>query len=311
MAVALSTVVGTVGAACSVTLDYSGIDDGVRDSGFGGDGFTLDGPTSIDGSTDASVDAHVDGSLDATSSDSSLGNDTALDSAPDGPCPSLHGPLPVPVFTGCMDSTEVTVADYTAFLAAKAGDTSGQPAECSSWNTSLVPYMWPPAGATNLPVEYANWCQAYMYCAWAGKHLCGSLDGGAVDPAAWADQTQSEWYNACTHNGDGLHAYPYGNTYEANACNGMDNGVNAEVASVSSCVGGYPGLFDLSGNLYEWENSCAEPTDGAAPGPDDYCHIRGGSFSDDANNLRCDNSTSVNRRGPSVNVGIRCCSNGN
>jgi hypothetical protein len=41
----------------------------------------------------------------------------------------------------------------------------------------------------------------------------------------------------------------------------------------------------------------------------DFCHIRGGSYSDDSNGLRCDNGELVNRSGPSPNVGFRCCSN--
>ncbi len=65
----------------------------------------------------------------------------------------------------------------------------------------------------------------------------------------------------------------------------------------------------MSGNLYEWENSCDLPSDGGAAGPTDFCHVRGGGFSDDATNLRCDNGILVNRSGPSANVGFRCCAN--
>ncbi|MCC6217597.1 MAG: hypothetical protein IT376_22250, partial [Polyangiaceae bacterium] len=38
----------------------------------------------------------------------------------------------------CMDQREVTWAEYDAFLAAKQGDTSGQPPECG-WNTGYAP----------------------------------------------------------------------------------------------------------------------------------------------------------------------------
>ena len=44
----------------------------------------------------------------------------------------------VSVGSFCIDSTEVTERDYTLFLDAKKGDTSGQIAACS-WNTSYNP----------------------------------------------------------------------------------------------------------------------------------------------------------------------------
>jgi len=295
----VATIVGSFGAACSLALDYTGIDDGVRDATSG------DAPTSADGAVDSSFDS---GPHDAQPG-SEASTDASVDALPDGPCPNLPGPALVPVYTGCIDSTEVTVAQYTAFLSAKAGDTSGQPDECSGWNTSFLPAGWPPSGADDLPVEYANWCQAYMYCAWAGKTLCGALDGGAADPNAWNDPTQSEWFNACSHNGDGLHTYPYGNNYAPTLCNGADEGADAALSSRVTCLGGFPGLYDMSGNLYEWENSCYAPSGDAAAGPNDFCHVRGGGFTDDSANLRCDNSISVNRSGPSENVGFRCCTN--
>ncbi len=155
IAVALSTFVGVGSAACSLALDYSGIDDGVRDA-------TSDG-SDIDAASDASIhDGSVDALTDGGALDSQTGGDSApLDyAAPDGPCPNLPGPPLVPAGTSCIDSTEVTVGQYTAFLTAKAGDTSGQPIECSAWNTSLVPNTWPQTG-DDIPVAYANWCQAY------------------------------------------------------------------------------------------------------------------------------------------------------
>jgi len=51
--------------------------------------------------------------------------------------PVLQGPKMIDVGGYSVDSTEVTVANYKAFLKAKAGDTSGQPAVCS-WNKSYA-----------------------------------------------------------------------------------------------------------------------------------------------------------------------------
>lgn len=68
----------------------------------------------------------------------------------------------------CMDATEVTNADYAAFLAANP-PTSGQVAWCA-WNTSyLPPFGWPATGKENHPVVRVDWCDARAYCKWAGK----------------------------------------------------------------------------------------------------------------------------------------------
>lgn len=43
------------------------------------------------------------------------------------------------------------------------------------------------------------------------------------------------------------------------------------VGSFAACVGGVPGLYDMSGNLGEWGDACAANT-----GENDYCQVRGG-----------------------------------
>jgi formylglycine-generating enzyme required for sulfatase activity len=130
----------------------------------------------------------------------------------------------VPAGGFCIDSTEVTLGQYTTFLAAKNGDTSGQPPKCL-WNTSYTPQSaWPPSptAPTDQAMRGVDWCDAYMYCAWAGKRLCGNADGGSSDPNSVSNPAVSQWFKACSHNDDGLHVYPYGLTYQANLCNGMD-----------------------------------------------------------------------------------------
>jgi formylglycine-generating enzyme required for sulfatase activity len=90
------------------------------------------------------------------------------------------------------------------------------------------------------------------------------------------------------------------------ACNGSDFGVGATipVASRPSCGGGYSGLFDLSGNVWEWEDSC-DGTSGAS----DRCRVRGGSFTDTSANLACGYGTdayAVRNHTPAI-YGFRCC----
>src|SRR5262249_40663852 len=114
------------------------------------------------------------------------------------------------------------------------------------------------SGPADRPVHAVDWCDAFAYCAWAGKRLCGRIAGGSVDPTFGTDlASESEWYNACSRGGQ--HAYPYGDTYDPRACNGLEYGAGTgpqlPVGSLSSCTGGFAGLFDMSGNVSEWEDS--------------------------------------------------------
>jgi formylglycine-generating enzyme required for sulfatase activity len=181
---------------------------------------------------------------------------------------------------------------------------SGQPAECA-WNATYAPQI--DGGAIvdgSAPVGFVDWCDAFAYCAFKGKRLCGKVGGGPAAIDAFADAGQDEWFAACSHADDGQHLYPYGNTFDASTCN-VGGGGRAPVGSLPDCVGGYPGLFDMSGNVQEWSNSCQ---DGGPDAAADSCRLRGGTFQSaatatcprDAKDLR---STTLER------IGFRCCSN--
>lgn len=239
------------------------------------------------------------------------------------PCPTgLPGPALVAVPTPdgasyCVDATEVTNAQYAVFLGSRVS-TSEQPAACA-WNESYEPSAeWPSGrGREDYPVVYVDWCDATAYCKWAGKRLCGKIGGGANADADWKNPAKSEWYNACSLGG--LTKYPYGDTYDGARCVGSDydgrpgyqpgSDVARAVASASGCHGdAWPtdGLLDLSGNVWEWENSCA----GGTPGlPDtDVCRVRGSSFAFDRAILSCSYGGSAARNTTYEGGGIRCCS---
>jgi len=330
-------------AACSFLLSFDGIDDGTPDGAadataadgvVSGDGAqpdqTMDGPGSDsmreaspdagDGTVGTEVGPPSDGRADAPGADVALdsptvdapadasSSDASEDAAPDAGCGAAAPPAMVDVGGFCIDSTEVTVAQYTDFLAAKAGDTSGEPPGCES-NNSFTPEMgWPPSGPPSQAIVGVNWCDAYMYCAWAGKRLCGAIDGGSSVPAQWNNATVSQWFKACSRNADGLHVYPYGLTYDASACNGSDYDAHGPLPSLSSCQGGYPGIFDMSGNVIEWEDSCQLSNPDAGPGPSDCCNIRGGGFGQIGDQLRCDLDLCTPRSNGGGDNGFRCCS---
>lgn len=232
----------------------------------------------------------------------------------DDGCPQGRGPRMVRVGPLCVDATEVTEAQYQEML---AGATPSQPPRCA-WNESLVPGeatgLSPicfPAGPT-FPVGCVDYCDALTFCAWAGKSLCGAPGGGETPFDAGADRAASSWYRACAFgpddDGGGPRAYPYGSVYSATACNGRDRdaGRMAPAGATRTCEGATPGLFDMSGNMWEWEDSCDREDAGADPSLQP-CRIRGGSVTDGQEQLRCVSAEAQARRFQQYNVGFRCC----
>jgi hypothetical protein len=132
--------------------------------------------------------------------------------------------------------------------------------------------------------------EAMAACENAGKRLC----------------TRDEWIAACRGPEDT--DFPYGGFYVYEACNG--DGVATAPAATGSyedCEGGFPGLFDLSGNVEEWVSTPAEP-----PDPDGgtlFYHPLGGSFQASAEQLECtprgSGGYAAHMRMP--DLGFRCC----
>jgi sulfatase modifying factor 1 len=265
----------------------------------------LGGLTGGDGGDASATDAPADTTLGDSSTDA--GADSSTDAGSDASCAPTAGIAAVLASLNgtsvCIDSTEITVAAYTTFLAAKSGDTSGQPPYCA-FNTTYVPTVWP-QNKTNAPVVQVDWCDAFAFCAWAGKRMCGAAKGGHSDAGYPSDPINSQWYFACSHDADGLHTYPYGNAYGKTTCNGLDNGDAGVVntASMAGCAGGFPGVFDMSGNVWEWEDAC-HYFDGGA----DYCVVRGGSFQSASSALTCSANLFAPRSNTFTDIGVRCCS---
>lgn len=236
------------------------------------------------------------------------------------PCPGEKGPVMLRVGTAennfCIDTTEVTVGQYREFTMAKGADASGQPAECA-WNTS---YVAGTGGADDIPVAGVDWCDARAYCAWAGKRLCGKQQGdkfvGPITVEDLGDFSSHEWLLACSNLGQ--LRYPYGGIQQPTACNTAeaDAGRTLAVKTKAACQGGFPGLYDLVGNVWEWfDGPCLAPDAGGdAAGIDSgpakqECIVKGGSFASGGVNLDCradSRGATRDRRG--TDIGFRCCS---
>lgn len=204
----------------------------------------------------------------------------------------------------CIDETEVTLAEYVQFLVGIGTSTPEQPAACAG-NTT---FTHTPDGScptftesSQLPVWCIDWCDARAYCDWAGKRLCKRLNG---DPLGFDDDpVLGEWHFACT--GGLQKAYPYGETPDDGACH-IDDQIDKEpVASFPECEGGYPGLFDMQGNVHEWVDACESDL------PTAKCRVRGGGTYGSASQWRCNRVESQmgkDRLDPDDRTtGVRCC----
>jgi formylglycine-generating enzyme required for sulfatase activity len=203
----------------------------------------------------------------------------------------------------CIDSTEVTNAQYVKW--AEGNPTVQQTAACE-WNTVFLPPTAPPKNSH--PIANVDWCDAYAFCISRGKRLCGRIDGGDLGYAEVTDTEKSQWHNACTAGGTKL--FPYGDAYDAAACNGKEkdagNDAAVPVKSVGTCEGGFPEIFDMSGNVWEWEDAC-DATAGTSP-QENYCRRRGGGHTSADVDLDCSTASQTFMRSQSnTNTGFRCC----
>ena len=177
------------------------------------------------------------------------------DASTDAPlgCPTGHGGMVVVDAGGlffCIDATEVRNDEYDKFLKATdggkvdSGFDAGVPSSCA-FNTTYARVGATPGDPADLPAAGMDWCDAYAFCHWAGKRLCGKQIAN--------DASTGEWYAACSKGG--TQPVPYGAAYEAGACND-NSGSPSAVGSRASCQGSTSGLYDMNGNLSELVDNC-------------------------------------------------------
>ena len=132
--------------------------------------------------------------------------------------------------------------------------------------------------SANRPVTDVDWDQANSYAHWVGGRL----------------PTEAEWEKACR--GTDARIYPWGSQPPPNSklLNFEDSGLGS-----ATDVGSYPdgaspyGLQDMAGNVWEWTSSLYrdypyKADDGREdPESREVRVLRGGSFGDDAQFVRC------------------------
>jgi formylglycine-generating enzyme required for sulfatase activity len=195
----------------------------------------------------------------------------------------------------CIDAYEVTQAEYQKFL---NGNPTLQPDPCSTNDLDPSCDEFDATAHPSRPAVCVDWCDARAFCTAAGKRLCGQVGGGAADVADATNADLDEWFRACS--AAGTQKFPYGLAYAAKC-----NDINAPTTSVvdvgffADCVGGYPGLYDMSGNVREWEDACNV----------NGCYVRGGGYTDLQDNVSCAAAILTTRTAASKDLGFRCCTN--
>jgi len=195
-----------------------------------------------------------------------------------------------------IDRHEVTNSQYQKFILA-----TGHPAPFVDrpW---AEPYNWKgtayPDGKGNHPVVLVSWDDAQAFARWAGKRL----------------PTEAEWEKA-VRGSLVSKKYPFGDQLEMSQAN-FDKGFlreNALQPVESFQPSGY-GLYDMAGNVWEWcqdwyDEKYYKASPGKnPPGPDGgvYRVLRGGSWTNDKEFLRCAQRGKNVPDGKSHVIGFRC-----
>jgi formylglycine-generating enzyme required for sulfatase activity len=134
-----------------------------------------------------------------------------------------------------------------------------------------------------IPWTNVAWAEAVAACAAAGKRLCTFL----------------EWAAGCAGPAPGT-TYSWGNVASPTACNVQEAGRGAVAAcgEFAGCEGGYPGLFDMSGNVAEWTSTVQ---DGVS------CRIGARWWEVNAVLQACLDTSYFAITDTSPGVGFRCC----
>lgn len=289
-------------------------ESGLEDAPIPPDSMMTDSGIADATTLDSAVDStFADSAPDSISSDgSSDGGLVSFESAGNSvQCGATRGGRMV--FVGastpfCIDVKEVTAAEYLQFLGASDRPTSDELAVCD-WNAAQFgnPTLFV---ADSKPATNVDFCDAWAYCKWAGKHLCGNtLDAGR---ASTEEPTDSQWTTACM-NGAAATDYPTGSALaDAGACNiGLGSSAPAPVGSYPGCKGiadPYDKIFDMAGNVLEWDQSGTSGAfDSGAAHSEMKAGIRGGSYASELATSRCKVGAAATIATKNGTIGFRCC----
>jgi len=148
-----------------------------------------------------------------------------------------------PVHNVCISAFEMDMHEVTNSEYAECVGDGGCTPPIHTDSFSRETYYGDPV-YNDYPVIWVDWYQATDYCTWAGKRL----------------PTEAEWEYAARGGLSGKR-YPWGDTISGSDANYGDSGDPWD--NDTSPVGYYAangyGLYDMSGNVYEWINDLWDP----------------------------------------------------
>jgi len=211
-----------------------------------------------------------------------------------------------------MDRTEVTKGHYKAFLTevgTSAYNLASKYDDLRNFsNCAKANYELGPKGFTE-PDHVFEWnekdsmhdvdaCDAYAYCRWAGKRLCGKMGGGIGTEKSGSSPETSEWMWACTNGG--TTKFPTGSSYEPGVCvlnHKHEEGKESQCRGTNSP---YDQIENLLGGVLEFTSECNWNENSIAYG----CGVRGSSSVGKPDQLDCSIGVTGLIDGGG---GIRCC----
>ena len=191
-----------------------------------------------------------------------------------------------------IDKYEVTNLQYQQFIEA-----TGRHSPQHFQNRKF------PKGKIDHPVTYVSWHDANAYCEWAGKRL----------------PSDAEWEKAAR--GTDGRTFPWGDEFEMNNANTPVRWQSLNQEGDTTPVGDFPGgvspygLYDMSGNVWEWTGSWYRQYPGNKHPSENYGELyktlKGGSWWD-CSFYQCGISAPVFNRSffdpqtKNSNFGFRC-----
>jgi len=212
-----------------------------------------------------------------------------------------------------MDTYEVTNAQFAAFLNEQGNQNEGGVTWLDAADEDARIHQsggsWSAdSGYANHPVIEVTWYSAQAYCTWREARL----------------PTEAEWEYAARGGLEGMD-YPWGDTLNGSRANFCDSNCSfddlkdsasndgyADTAPVGSYAPNDYGLYDMTGNVWEWvadwygHYPSGAVTDPTGPSSGDYRVLRGGSWINDALFLRVANRNYFDPDGSSYHIGFRC-----
>jgi formylglycine-generating enzyme required for sulfatase activity len=196
-----------------------------------------------------------------------------------------------------IDQTEVTNKMY-----AKCVD-AGACAKPSSTESSTFYIYYGNSEFYDYPVIYINWVRAKTYCEWAGRRLPTEAEWEKA--ASWDNSTKTK------------RLYPWGDSVDCSYANyrGIYNNCIGDATKVGMyLLGASPyGAYDMAGNVSEWVSSLNyQYPYSIYDGRENLIDknnprvVRGGSWYDDASNVRASYRSGVDPSKSYNSVGFRC-----